>query len=157
MKLFGRSGGYYLFWTGAVYLTFGLSVITLGLGIPTEVVSAIWIMVLSLPFIIPPFGRWLNLDVEWDRNMWDFFKGDKNKEPSNVVPFPEPKAVPYVEPPREKEKPSTIFYRLGVTDNNRLAFNMGHSEITMNKKGVQNMIDQLTFFRDQLDDEDEDA
>lgn len=81
--------------------------------------------------------------------MFDWFKS-KEKEPSNVVPFPEPKAVPYVEPP---EKPATVFYRLGVTDNNRLAFNMGYSEITMNKRGVQQMIDQLTFFMNQLGDE----
>jgi len=89
--------------------------------------------------------------------MFDWFKGNKNKEPSNVVPFPEPKAVPYVEPPKEKEKPSTVFYRLGVTDNNRIAFNMGYSEITMNKQGVQNMINQLTFFMNQLEDEDDNS
>jgi len=81
--------------------------------------------------------------------MFDWFK-NKEKDTSNVVPFPEPKAVPYVEPP---EKPATVFYRIGVTDQNRIAFNMGYSEITMTKAGVQNMIDQLTFFRDQLEDE----
>lgn len=89
--------------------------------------------------------------------MFDFFRFRKNvnnQETSNVVKFPEPKAVPYVEPPKEKEKPATVFYRIGVTDSNRIAFNMGYSEITMTKQGVQNMIDQLTFFMNQLDDED---
>lgn len=81
--------------------------------------------------------------------MFEWFK--KDKTPSNVVQFPEsPKAVPYVEPP---EKPATVFYRLGVTDNNRVAFQMGYCEITMNKQGVQNMIDQLEFFKEQLYDE----
>jgi len=81
--------------------------------------------------------------------MFDWFKS-KGKEPSNVVPFPEPKTVPYVEPP---EKPATVFYRIGVTDQNRIAFSMGYSEITMTKVGVQNMIDQLEFFKSQLEDE----
>lgn len=85
--------------------------------------------------------------------MFDWFKGNKNKEPSNVVPFPKPEAVPYVEPPKQKEKPATVFYRIGVTDSNRIAFNMGYSEITMTKAGVQNMIDQLEFFKSQLQDE----
>lgn len=88
--------------------------------------------------------------------MFDFFRFKKNvenNETGNVVPFPKPEAVPYVEPPKEKEKPATVFYRLGVTDNNRIAFNMGYSEITMNKQGVQNMINQLTFFMNQLEDE----
>lgn len=57
--------------------------------------------------------------------------------------------------PTEKEKPATIFYRFGITDNNRVSFQVGYSEITMSKQGVQNLIDQLTFFRDQLDDEED--
>ena len=87
--------------------------------------------------------------------MFDFFK-NKGKLPSNVVPFPEHKstpAVPKVEPPPEKEKPPTVFYRFGITDQNRLAFQMGYSEITMTKLGVQNLIDLLESFRDQLVDE----
>lgn len=90
--------------------------------------------------------------------MFDFFrfrKNIENQENSNVVKFPQPDAVPYVEPPKEKEKPATVYYRLGVTDNNRVAFNMGYSEITMNRQGVQNMIEQLTFFMNQLEDDDE--
>lgn len=82
--------------------------------------------------------------------MFDWLKGKKGDD-SNVVPFPEKKA--YIPPEDPKPAPATVYYRLGVTDNNRLAFNMGYTEITMNKQGVQNMIDQLTFFRDQLEDE----
>lgn len=85
--------------------------------------------------------------------MFDWFK--KNKEPSNVVPFPDHRtygvddkqALPL---PEEPEKPATVFYRLGVTDKNRVSLQMGYSEITMNKAGVQNLIDQLSLFRDQL-------
>jgi hypothetical protein len=74
---------------------------------------------------------------------------DMNK----VIPFPEPKAVPWPAP--EPEKPAKVFYRMGLTDSNRLAFSMGIMEITMSKEGVQNMIDQLVVFRDQLKDDDE--
>lgn len=86
--------------------------------------------------------------------MFDWFKGDKDKEPSNVLKFPDPKEtakMPYVEPPK-KEEPATVYYRFGITDKNRLAFQMGYSEITMNKEGVRNLIDQLTFFMNQLED-----
>lgn len=69
---------------------------------------------------------------------------DMNK----VIPFPE------VQPPKE-EKPATTFYRIGVTSNNRVSFQMGYSEITMNKQGVDNLIKQLELFRDQLNDEDD--
>ena len=85
--------------------------------------------------------------------MFDLFK--KKKLPGNVVPFPEPKStpsMPKVEPPPEKEKPATVFYRFGITDNGRLAFNMGYSEITMNRAGVQSLIDQLEFYKERMDD-----
>jgi hypothetical protein len=83
--------------------------------------------------------------------MFDWFK---KRDYSNVIKFPETKAVPdipYVVPP-EPEKPAKIFYRIGVTDNNRVAFSMGMSEITMTKLGCQQMIDQLEVFMNQLGD-----
>lgn len=84
--------------------------------------------------------------------MFDFFrfikKNGKDEEHSNVVKFPELKAAP--PPMPEVEEPAKIFYRFGVTDKNRLAFQMGYSELTMNRQGVQNLIDQLEFFKSQL-------
>ena len=53
----------------------------------------------------------------------------------------------------EPEKPAKVYYRLGVTDNNRVAFSMGMYEITMNRDGIENLITQLSVFRDQLHDE----
>lgn len=73
-------------------------------------------------------------------------------DPKNVIKFPELKTIPPVPVP---EKPATIFYRFGVTDNNRVSFQMGYSEITMNKGGCQSLIDQLTFFMNQLADEED--
>jgi hypothetical protein len=73
---------------------------------------------------------------------------------SKVIPFPELKAVPVPEP--EPEQPGKVFYRMGLTDNNRLAISMYYGEIAMNRVGIQRLIDQLEFYKSQLtEDEDE--
>jgi hypothetical protein len=72
---------------------------------------------------------------------------------SKVVPFPELKAVPAPEP--EPEKPGRVFYRLGLTDNNRVAISMYYGELTMNGAGVQRLIDQLEFYKGQLTEDDD--
>lgn len=61
----------------------------------------------------------------------------------------------YIEPEKEEtpEKPANTYYRLGLTDNNRVSFQMGYSEITMSRAGCENLIKQLTLFMNQLDDE----
>ena len=57
------------------------------------------------------------------------------------------------EPEVEKEKPAKIFYRIGVTDNNRVSLQMGYGEITMNSEGVKNLIDQLSVFKKQIEEQ----
>ena len=84
-------------------------------------------------------------------NILNWFKG-KNKMPDNVVPFPKPAEVPYIEPPAPKPEPKT-YYTFGLTDDNRLSFTMGYTTLTMNHTGVQNLIDQLEFFKNQIDTE----
>jgi hypothetical protein len=160
MKLFGRTGGHYLFWTGFVYLFAGVGLLALGFKEYAVYASPTWITVLSLPFVIPPFGRWLNMNIDWDKNMFDFFRRRTAKdyldEASNVYKLPAPKLVPpmpEVAPP--KEEPAKIFYRIGATDQNRVAFSMGQMEITMNREGCQQLIDQLTVFMNQIKDENE--
>jgi len=77
-----------------------------------------------------------------------FNKIMKDNDSDNVVKFPEKSSyIPEVKPP---EKPAQTYYRIGMTDNERVSFQMGHSEITMNKAGVDNLIKQLEVFRDQL-------
>ena len=93
--------------------------------------------------------------------MFDWWKNrNKETEPSNVVKFPEPKEtpkMPYVVPPAPpKEESGKVYYRLGLTDNDRVAFSMGMTEITMNRQGCQNMIDQLTFFMNQIPEDEND-
>lgn len=89
--------------------------------------------------------------------MFDWLRSKTTKDylgdsKDNVYNLPALKSVPPM-PEVKKEEPAKIFYRLGLTDNNRVAFSMGYSEITMNHEGVQQMIDQLTFFQSQLYDE----
>lgn len=98
------------------------------------------------------FGRRPNYPT-WDdvpapdadlKNLGD----DMNK----VLPFPERiPAMPKIEPP--KEKPANTYYRIGLTDNNRVSFQMGYSEITMTALGVDQLIAQLEVFRNQLQGE----
>ncbi len=152
--LWQRSGGYWMFYSGLVYFAIGMYCIFVNDFVPVWLAQVTWITVLTLPFAIPPLGRWLNMDVTWDRNMFDWFK-KKDKKPSNVVPFPEPKSVPKMPEVESPKKDPVTFYRLGLTNNNRVSFNMGYSEITMNAEGCQQMIDQLAFFQSQLQKEDE--
>jgi len=163
MKLFGRSSGYYLFWTGAVYLTTGITLSLSEYSEYTTFIAPVWIAVLGLPFAIPAFGRWLNMDITWDKNMFNWFRTYKKSEGSvaedmnkvmhdmnNVVKLPVPKLVP---PVPEVTEPAKIFYRIGATDQNRVAFSMGQMEITMNREGCQQLIDQITVFMNQIKDE----
>ena len=161
MKLFDRHGGYWLFWTGAIYLAVGVTCAVYYKEVPASLIQLGWLLVMSMPLYFPPLGRWLNMSVDWDIKMFDFFRRKTAKdyldEASNVYNLPKPKAVPpmpEVTPPK-KEEAAKIFYRFGMTDNNRVAFSMGYSEITMNRAGCQQMIDQLEFFKGQLHDEDD--
>ena len=148
MKLFGRTSGYYLFWTGFIYFWVGFYLALEYSGIAHYATMA-WLFALSIPLWCPPVARYFNMD----HPMFNWFgKKSSDETPNNVVKFPELKEVPQVEPPK-KEEPAKIYYRLGLTDNNRVAFSMGYSEITMNAQGVQNMIDQLEFFKTQIQDE----
>ncbi len=92
--------------------------------------------------------------------MFDFFRRRTAREfideANNVYNLPKPKlvpAMPEVQPPAPEKKDPVTFYRLGLTNNNRISFQMGYTEITMNHAGVQQMIDQLEFFQSQLYDE----
>lgn len=59
-------------------------------------------------------------------------------------------AVAEVNPPEKKEKPEHTFYRLGMTDANRISFSMGYSQFTMDREGCNQLINAITVFRDML-------
>lgn len=73
----------------------------------------------------------------------DFFKKRTAKE------FIEEAKETYV-PPKEERKREHTFYRLGMTDSNRVSFAMGYSEFTMDREGCNQLITAITVFRDML-------
>jgi len=148
MKLFGRSGGYYLFWCSFIYLVVGLTCAVYYKAIQPEYVQMVWLLAMAAPLLVPPVARYFNMEPV----MFDLFK--KNKMPKNVVPFPAPQSVPSVEPPEPKKEPK-IYYTFGLTDDNRLTFQMGYTTLTMNREGAQQLIDQLEFFKSQLHEDKE--
>ena len=143
MKLFGRTSGYYLFWTGFIYFWAGMYLAFTHTASP-EYATLGFVLALSVPLWCPPVARHFNMEPL----MFDLFR--KNKMPKNVVPFPAPKAVAPVEPPAPKEKDPAVHYTLGHTDDNRVALRMGYSTLMMNYQGVQTLIDQLEFYQQQL-------
>lgn len=145
MKLFGRSSGYYLFWTGFIYFCVGMYLAFTQAARP-EIATLGFVLALSVPLWCPPVARHFNMEPL----MFDWFKSreERKEEYDNVVKFPKP--VPQIEPPKEPEKPAHTYYRLGLTDNNRVSLVMGYSEITMNAAGVNSMITLLETYRDLL-------
>jgi len=143
--MFGRSSGYYLFWTGFVYFWVGILLAVTHAARP-EFATLGFVLALSVPLWCPPVARYFNMEPL----MFDMFK--KNKMPKNVVPFPTPAPKLVEPPPVPKPEPKT-YYTFGLTDNNRISFTMGYTTLTMNSAGVQQLIDQLEFFKDQLRDE----
>lgn len=100
-----------------------------------------WACMLLLPLVILPFGSWMYLKIDWSiKKMFDWFKG-KNKMPDNMVPY---KKTPATEP--------RVPYTFGLTDNNCLTFTMGYTRLIMNKAGVEQLIEELEFYKSQLED-----
>lgn len=70
---------------------------------------------------------------------------DMNK----VITFPELKTTSKEEV--AKDTGGKTVYSVGLTDNNRVSIIMGYSSVTMNSAGVQQLIDQLTLFKSQIE------
>ena len=82
--------------------------------------------------------------------MFNWFKTSDYK---NVVPmFPD--QVPYIETLEQK---SETYYSIGVTSDSRISIKIGYTTLTMNRKGIQDLIQQLQVFRDQLPEETNDT
>jgi len=150
MKLFERTGGYWLFWSGFLYLSLTAVVVYSPYRDYTVFVQSVWLALVALPLVCNPLARWLNMK---ENTMFDWMK--KNKMPANVAPFPGstkphlPKELPEPTP----EKVSKTYYTFGLTNDNRVSFAMGYTTLTMNAAGVDQLITQLEFFRDQLQEE----
>lgn len=66
MKLFGRTGGYWLFWISFVYLVVGFVNIFLYRFVDSVYVQMVYIFILSLPLVIKPFADYLNMRTIWE-------------------------------------------------------------------------------------------
>ena len=150
MKLFARSGGHWLFWSGVFYISLVILVALSPYGQYTWYTQIVWLLLISLPLVCNPLARWLNMK---ENKMFDVFK-KKNKLPDNVVPFPKEPAHgggdggEYLPP--EPKKPAVTYYTLGMNSENRLEFKMGYSAISMNYGGGSNLIEQLEVYKKQL-------
>lgn len=66
MKLFGRTGGYYLFWLSVIYLIVGFANIRYAFT-QVEYIQVAWIVLLSLPLWCKPIGRYFNMKMLWEQ------------------------------------------------------------------------------------------
>ena len=66
MKLFGRTGGYYMFWTGFVYFFAGMFNIFVYEFAGAGVIQLAWIVVLMIPLLIKPVAKFFNMKVIWE-------------------------------------------------------------------------------------------
>jgi hypothetical protein len=74
-----------------------------------------------------------------------------NNDMNKVIQFPELKVAPPPMPEVSKDIGGKTVYSLGLTDNNRVSITMGYSSVTMNSVGIQQLIDQLTLFKSQIE------
>ena len=65
MKLFGRTGGYYLFWTCAVYFFTGMFNIFVYEFTRSEFIQIAWIIVLIIPLTVKPVADYFNVRRLW--------------------------------------------------------------------------------------------
>jgi hypothetical protein len=146
MKIFERSGGHWLFWSGFLYLSLTAMVVYSPYRDYTVFVQSVWLALVALPLVCNPLARWLNMK---ETHMFDWMK----KKDDKLLKFPEIPKTEVAAPESKEEKPASTYYRLGLTNNGRVSFQMGYSEITMNANGINSMIKQLETFRDLIDTE----
>jgi len=136
IKLWKPSGGYYMLWTGIVYTIVGAADVFWLHFCPVEYLSMVWSIILSLPLVIPPLGRYLNMTPLWTR-----------KEPvmsDNVFSLPDvslpARPAPPPMPPAKQEE----HYRVGVTSDGRTTLTfLGSSGATMTLTMGRDACEQL--------------
>lgn len=166
MKLFGRSGGYYLFWTGFVYLVVGV-ICAVTQAVPSEYVTLGFLLALCVPLCVPPVARYFNMEpmmFDWfskkkysapkyptwnDVPAWDADMKNVANDMNKVLPFPELKSV---HPDAHKvEQPKAVndqpCYQVGKTEDGSTTLRLGTAQtfttLTMNNQGVDTLIRML--------------
>ena len=66
MKLFARTGGYWLFWVSAVYLVLGMIDLFVVKFVQEPWLQVAYVLLLSLPLWIPPLARYFNMKCIWE-------------------------------------------------------------------------------------------
>lgn len=61
-----RSGGYWLFYTGAIYLAVVMYNEFIDSFTSIELIQVVWLTVTALPLIIKPLASWLNMKTFWE-------------------------------------------------------------------------------------------
>ena len=158
MKLFGRSGGYWLFWTGFIYFVASIAHLTwFKDDIRQEYITLAWLLLMAMPLFVPQLREYLNMAPFFDRtDMWRKREiGDKvskdieDTNTSNVLKFPEVQVprLKAVEPELDVSRPP---YALGVNDSGNVQFTMrndyGTTSLTMTDEGVVNLIEDLAHY-----------
>jgi hypothetical protein len=155
MKLFGRTGGYYLFWSGFAYFVASIICITWFKEFPPHLVTLTWIIVMMLPLVVPPIGNYFNMEPFFGENsMWRKREiGDKvskDIDDTNVLKFPDPKALPRLKAVEPDLDDSRSPYSIGINNAGNVQFTMkndyGSTTLTMNNQGVIELIEDLAHF-----------
>jgi hypothetical protein len=55
-----RSGASWLFWLSIVYLTVAFANL-INEFTDLAYIQMVWVVIISLPLVVPPLGRWLNM------------------------------------------------------------------------------------------------
>ena len=139
MKLFGRTSGYYLFWTGFVYFWIGIY-LAFTHAAPTEFATMGFILALCVPLCVPPVARYFNMEPL----MFDLFRRKTAKEfmedSKNVYNLPKPKLVEAVEPKPQEH------YRVGFNTDGQTTLTLmsvdgwGSITLIMNQDACEQMI-----------------
>ena len=66
MKLFGRTSGYYLFWTGFVYFWIGMLNTFVYEFTKVEFIQIAWIVVMMLPLTVKRIAHYFNMYTIWE-------------------------------------------------------------------------------------------
>lgn len=156
MKLFGRSGGYWLFWTGFIYFVASIVHLTwFKDDIRQEYITLTWLLLMALPLFVPQLRDYLNMAPFFDRtDMWRKREiGDKvskDIDDSNVLNFPNKPDLKVVEPPKDTLNVTRPPYTLGVNEAGNVQFSMktdyGSTSLTMNDEGVIGLIEDLAHY-----------
>lgn len=146
MKIFGRTGGYYLFWAGFIYLAVGLVNLQFKFA-EMALLNVLWVVALLIPLTVPSVARYFNMSTFWQQ-----LKSEKpnmsNDYKDNVYNLPTPKVVPPMpEVKEDDEESSRPAYQVGRTDDGRVTLRMGTdyqwTQVTMNDDGVDSLIRML--------------